>query len=328
MFGRVFRFFGSIMQKADLKESFVGRNVVSISDFSKAEIEYILNYADSMVPIAKGEKSGTSLSGKILSTLFFEPSTRTRLSFETAMHRLGGQIIGITEREGSSLVKGETLADTIRMVESYSDVIVLRHPQEGAARLAAEFSNIPVINAGDGAGQHPTQTLLDLFTMRKEAGNIKQKNIVFVGDLKYGRTVHSLAHAVSLFGARLNFVAPELLQMPNEVINNLKELGTEPVSSSSLKRIIPEADILYVTRIQKERIPDESEYKKVVGSYVIDNKLLETAKKHLIIMHPLPRVTEIAPEVDHTKHARYFRQAFYGIPVRMALLSLLLGAKL
>jgi aspartate carbamoyltransferase catalytic subunit len=316
------------MQKADLKESFVGRNVVSISDFSKAEIEYILNYADSMVPIAKGEKSGTTLSGKILSTLFFEPSTRTRLSFETAMHRLGGQIIGITEREGSSLVKGETLADTIRMVESYSDVIVLRHPQEGAARMAAEFSNIPVINAGDGAGQHPTQTMLDLFTMRKEAGNIKQKNIVFVGDLKYGRTVHSLAHAVALFGARLNFVAPELLQMPNEVINNLKELGTEPVSTSSLKRTIPEADILYVTRIQKERIPDESEYKKVVGSYVIDNKLLETAKKNLIIMHPLPRVTEIAPEIDHTKHARYFRQAFYGIPVRMALLSLLLGAKL
>jgi len=184
MFGRVFGFFGSIMQNTNFKDSFLGRNVVSIHDFSKEEIEYILNIAESMVPIAEGASHVNPLTGKILSSLFFEPSTRTRLSFETAMNRLGGRIIGITEREGSSLVKGETLADTIRMVESYSDVIVLRHPQEGAARMASEFSEVPIINGGDGAGQHPTQTLLDLFTIRKEAGNIKNKKIVFVGDLK------------------------------------------------------------------------------------------------------------------------------------------------
>lgn len=237
-------------------------------------------------------------------------------------------MIGITEREGSSLVKGETLADTIRMAESYSDVIVLRHPQEGAARMAAEFSKIPVINGGDGAGQHPTQTLLDMFTIRTESGEIKGKNIVFVGDLKYGRTVHSLSYAIALFGGKIHFVAPELLQMPTEAINRIKSLGSRPTSSNSLTDIIPKADVLYVTRIQKERIPDETEYKKVAGSYRVDKKLLKNAKKNLIIMHPLPRVTEIAPDVDGTSHALYFRQAFNGVPVRMALLSLILGEKL
>jgi aspartate carbamoyltransferase catalytic subunit len=313
------------MSGKDLADTFLGRDIVSIHDFSKKEIEYILDFAKNMVPIAKGKKRVTTMNGRILSSLFFEPSTRTRLSFESAMSRLGGRVIGITEREGSSLVKGETLADTIRMAESYSDVIVLRHPQEGAARMAAEFAEIPVINGGDGAGQHPTQTLLDLFTIRSEVGNIKGKNIVFVGDLKYGRTVHSLSYAISLFGAKIHFVAPELLQMPNEVIDKIKDQGVKPTSGNSLTEIIPKADVLYVTRIQKERIPDETEYKKVAGIYKVDKELLDNAKKKLIIMHPLPRVTEISPDVDDTAHALYFRQAFNGVPVRMALLSLVLG---
>jgi aspartate carbamoyltransferase catalytic subunit len=308
--------------------SFINRDVVSIHDFSKSEIEFILKYAQKFLPIAQGKTQSSPLRDKVLSTLFFEPSTRTRLSFESAMKRLGGHVIGITEREGSSLVKGETLADTIRMVESYSDAIVLRHPQEGAARMASEFSNVPIINAGDGAGQHPTQTLLDLFTIKTELGKIRGKNIVLVGDLKYGRTAHSLSYAIALFGGKLSFIAPELLQMPMEVIDKVSELGIKPVRSNSLFDVISDADVLYVTRIQKERIPDETEYKKVVGSYVIRNEILDKAKDNLIVMHPLPRVTEIAPEIDQTKHAKYFKQAFYGIPVRMALLTLLLGGEL
>jgi aspartate carbamoyltransferase catalytic subunit len=308
--------------------SFVGRDVVSIHDFSKSEIDYILDFAHKFLPIAEGKTQSSPLRDKVLSTLFFEPSTRTRLSFESAMKRLGGHVIGITEREGSSLVKGETLADTIRMVGSYSDAIVLRHPQEGAARMSAEFSNVPIINAGDGAGQHPTQTLLDLFTIKTELGKIKGKNVVLVGDLKYGRTAHSLSYAIALFGGNLSFIAPELLQMPMEVIDRVSELGIKPVSSNSLLDVISDADVLYVTRIQKERIPDETEYKKVVGSFVIRNEILNKAKDNLIVMHPLPRVTEIAPEIDQTKHAKYFKQAFYGIPVRMALLTLLLGGEL
>ena len=252
------------MKKTNIAQSFLGRDIVAIHDFSKSEIEYILDYAKKMVPIARGKKRAIPLQGKILASLFFEPSTRTRLSFETAFSRLGGKVIGITEREGSSLVKGETLADTIRMAESYSDVIVLRHPQEGAARMAAEFSKKPVINGGDGAGQHPTQTLLDLFTIRTEVGQIKGKNVVFVGDLKYGRTVHSLAYAIALFGGDLTFVAPNLLQMPNEVINRVKDLGSKLTSTNSLSETIPKADVLYVTRIQKERIPDETEYNRQV----------------------------------------------------------------
>jgi aspartate carbamoyltransferase catalytic subunit len=316
------------MKKTNLAQSFLGRDIVAIHDFSKSEIEHILDYAKKMVPIARGEKRATPLQGKILASLFFEPSTRTRLSFETAITRLGGKVIGITEREGSSLVKGETLADTIRMAESYSDVMVLRHPQEGAARMAAEFSKKPVINGGDGAGQHPTQTLLDLFTIQTEAGKIKGKNVAFVGDLKYGRTVHSLAYAIALFGGNLTFVAPDLLQMPNEVINRVKDLGLNPTSTNSLGKVIPKADVLYVTRIQKERIPDETEYQKVAGIYRVNKKLLKNAKPKLIVMHPLPRVSEIAPDVDDTKHAQYFHQAFNGVPVRMALLSLVLGERL
>ena len=305
--------------------SFRGMDVVSIRDFSREQIEHVLKVAEKMVPIAKGEEKSSLLEGKILGSLFYEPSTRTRLSFEAAMARLGGRTLGFDEPKGSSVAKGETLADTIRMVDSYSDVIVLRHPQEGAARLAAHFADKPVLNAGDGAGQHPTQTMLDLFTIKKLKSKIEGNHVAILGDLKYGRTVHSLSEALSMFGAELTFVAPPTLQMPKEHLKRIEGMGTKPKISSSLEDAIKDADVLYVTRIQKERFPDPAEYQKVAGLYKVDMNMLRNAKKDLIIMHPLPRVTEIDPEVDQTEHAKYFEQAFNGVPVRMALLSLVLG---
>ncbi|PNX45615.1 MAG: aspartate carbamoyltransferase [Thermoplasmata archaeon M11B2D] len=307
--------------------NFKHRDIISIKDFSKEEIYYILEYAKQMIPYAKGEKYTTLLKQQILATLFFEPSTRTRLSFESAMHRLGGNVIGFSDPSGTSQKKGESLADTIRMADSYSDAIVIRHPQEGAARLAAEFSEVPILNAGDGAGQHPTQCLLDLFTILTEKKKIKGTNIVLLGDLKYGRTVHSLAYALSLFQANLTFVSPDTLKMPKEVINECKEFGVEPLSTSNLEKAVKDADVLYATRIQKERFPDAEEYNRVVGSYKVNNMLLQQARQDLIVMHPLPRVVEIDPEVDTTRHAVYFKQAFNGVPIRMALLSLILGGK-
>ena len=306
---------------------FKNRDVISVKDFSKEEINYILNYAKKMVPYAKGEKHTDILREKILSSLFFEPSTRTRLSFESAMNRLGGRVIGFADPSATSQKKGESLADTIRMADSYSDAIVIRHPQEGAARLSTEFAESPILNAGDGAGQHPTQCLLDLFTIVTERKQIKGNKIVLLGDLKYGRTVHSLAYALSLLGAELTFVSPESLKMPKEVINECKEFGVEPSSISNLERAVKDANVLYVTRIQKERFPDAEEYNRVVGMYKVDMDLLKHAKEDLIIMHPLPRVVEIDPEVDKTPHALYFKQAFNGVPVRMALLSLILGGE-
>jgi aspartate carbamoyltransferase catalytic subunit len=303
---------------------FVGRDVVSIRDFNVEEVTHILDCAEKMLPVAEGKKTSTVLEGKVLASLFYEPSTRTRLSFESAILRLGGSTLGFAEPGSTSFVKGETMADTIRMAESYSDVIVLRHPNEGAAKLASQFSSKPIINAGDGAGQHPTQTLLDLYTMRRDKGKIKDLNVVMVGDLKYGRTVHSLSHALALFGANLTFVAPPLVQMPSDIVDHLRELGVEPQLNDSLGDSIEDADILYVTRIQKERFPDEEEYLKVAGAYRIDCALLRNTKETLRVMHPLPRVDEIAPEVDKTSHAIYFTQAFNGVVVRMALLGMLL----
>lgn len=305
---------------------FLGRDIVSIRDLSRAEIERIISVAKQMVPIAKGTENSKMLEGKILSTLFFEPSTRTRLSFESAMMRLGGGCLGFSEVSGTSVMKGETLADTTRMAASYSDVIVLRHNNEGAARMAAEFSDKPVINAGDGAGQHPTQTLLDIFTINELKGKIDDINIVLVGDLKYGRTVHSLSYALSMFKPRLTFVAPPTLQMPVEILEHLEKRNIPYTLDEKIENIIQEADILYVTRIQKERFPDPNEYQKVVGSYRIDMDLLSNAKKTLSVMHPLPRVKEIDPAIDSTAHAQYFNQAFNGVPVRMALLAMVLGA--
>jgi len=309
----------------DMMSSFQGRDILSIRDLSRADIELVLKAAKKMVPVAAGSRRSKSLDGKILATLFYEPSTRTRLSFESAMARLGGRVLGFSGTEGTSVQKGETLADTIRMVESYSDAIVLRHPQEGAARLAAEFTERPVINAGDGAGQHPTQTLLDLYTIWDEKGSIEGQNVTLVGDLRYGRTVHSLTYALAELGAHLTFVSPPTLEMPREILEHVKERGLAFRTAHRLDEVMRDSDVLYVTRIQKERFPDPQEYEEVAGSYRVDEAVLREAKRGLIIMHPLPRLSEIAPEVDRTKHAVYFKQASNALPVRMALLDLILG---
>ncbi len=304
--------------------NFKGRNIVSITDLSREEIEYILKVAKDMRPFHDGGKVSKSLEGKILATFFFEPSTRTRLSFETAMFRLGGNVIGFSDISATSVKKGETLADTIRMGDAYADAVVLRHPNEGSARLAAQFSTKPVINGGDGAGQHPTQTLLDLFTIQSEKGNIDGNHIALVGDLKYGRTVHSLAEALMHFDVKLTFVAPKQLQMPKEVVEHVRASGLELDVCDDLGKVADVADILYVTRIQKERFVDVEEYRKVANIFRVDMELLESTKDDLVIMHPLPRVDEIAPEVDKSQKAAYFRQANNGVLVRMALLQLVL----
>ncbi|MGC2034865.1 MAG: aspartate carbamoyltransferase [Thermoplasmata archaeon] len=304
-----------------------GRDIISIRDLSREDIEDILQASRRMIPYAEGAKIGHQLAGRLASLAFFEPSTRTRLSFETAVLRLGGQCTSITDPSASSMRKGETLHDTIRMLSSYADAIVLRHPNEGAARLAAQASDKPVINAGDGAGQHPTQTLLDLATMQEAFSTLSGLRVVLMGDLKYGRTVHSLAHALAMFGAEMVLSSPPSLKLPDEVREHLDELGAHVEEEDQMHRAVRNADVLYVTRIQKERFGDESEYLKVAGSYRIDQELLVGAKDRLIVMHPLPRTGEVAPEVDSTPHARYFRQAFLGVPVRMALLSLILTGK-
>jgi aspartate carbamoyltransferase catalytic subunit len=302
--------------------SLARKDIISMRDFSKNEIDLILEKAVEMEPFAKGKKSNV-LEGKILAMLFYEPSTRTRLSFETAMKRLGGDTIDMISTEASSVAKGETLADTIRVVEGYADAILLRHPKEGAARMAADFSSIPVINAGDGAGHHPTQTLLDLYTIKRES-KLKDLSIALVGDLKYGRTVHSLAYALALYGAKIVLVSPEQLKMPESIKNDLIHLAVDLTEAQALAEVIDQVDVLYITRIQKERFPDPNEYQKVAGTYRVTLDLLKKARENLIIMHPLPRADEIAPEVDGTKYAKYFKQSFYGIPVRMAILSLVM----
>lgn len=303
-----------------------GRDIITIKDFARKDIDRVLEVAKEMVPIASGRKRSNLAENAVMASLFFEPSTRTRLSFETACQRLGGTVITLADAEASSLRKGETLADTVRMVDGYSDVIVLRHPQEGSARLAAEFAERPVINAGDGAGQHPTQTMLDLFTIQAELGAIAGKNVVLLGDLKYGRTVHSLAVALAMYGCKVSLVAPPSLLLPKEVVEACGEHGAEP-RRAELPDVLPDADVLYVTRIQKERFPDAEEYARVASSYRITPGTLADAKKSLIVLHPLPRVGEISPDVDATPHAKYFKQAFYGVPVRMAILALVTGAK-
>jgi len=298
-------------------------DIISIRDFNKAKINHILKISEDMEK-RLGRKNN-SLRGKILACLFFEPSTRTRLSFETAMERMGGGIIGVSESGTTSIVKGESLKDTIKTVESYCDAIVIRHPREGAARLAANVSEIPVINAGDGSNQHPTQTLLDMYTIKREAGGLK-KEVALIGDLKYGRTAHSLAYALAMFGAKITLISPKGLEMPVEVVADLEKFNTTISETNDLEGSIPGCDVLYVTRIQKERFPDPEEYEKVKGAYKITLQTLESAKRDAIILHPLPRIDEISPEVDLTKHARYFKQVYYGLPVRMAVLGLVMGA--
>ncbi len=302
---------------------FEKRHVLSMREFSREEIDSVLDLAASLEPYARGGKCD-ALSGKILALLFFEPSTRTRLSFETAMMRLGGKTLSLGPAEGSAIAKGESLADTVRVIGGYADALVIRHPKEGAARLTAQFSPVPVLNAGDGAGHHPTQTLLDLYTIRKES-HLEDLKIALVGDLKYGRTVHSLAYALALYGADITLVSPPTLGMPQPIKTDLAGKGTKVRETHDLDEVKDDMDVLYLTRIQKERFPDPQEYRKVAQSYRITSESLEGVKDDLIIMHPLPRVDEISPDVDATKHAVYFKQSFYGVPIRMALLKMLVG---
>jgi len=303
---------------------FKDHHIISMTSFSRDMIDHILETAEKMEEIARGKRRSDLLKGKILGVLFFEPSTRTRMSFETAMLRLGGDVLNLGSVDASSIAKGETLADTIRVIDGYADSIVLRHPKEGAAHLAAEFSSVPILNAGDGAGHHPTQTLLDLYTIKRES-HLDGLKIALAGDLKYGRTVHSLCYALSHYGADIKLISPDELRMPKEIINDLKSRGVHVTETDAIDPAINDVDVLYMTRIQKERFPDPAEYQKVANKLMISVETLENVKPELKIMHPLPRVNEIKPEVDATPHACYFKQAFYGVPVRMALLALVLG---
>jgi aspartate carbamoyltransferase catalytic subunit len=299
------------------------RHIISIKEFSREEIDYVLKKSAEMEGRLDHENTSTLMKNRILANLFFEPSTRTRMSFEASMKKLGGMTIGFDYPEVSSEVKGETVADTVRIAGGYSDVIVIRHPVEGSARLAAENSEVPVINGGDGSNQHPTQTLLDLYTIKKEFKKIDGLNICIVGDLKYGRTVHSLTNALENYKVDLCFISPQELRMPRTIIKNLEAKDIKIKEGTKLN--IKEADVVYVTRIQKERFPDPQEYERVKDAFVLDMQALEEIEDDAIIMHPLPRVTEIKPEIDSTKYARYFQQAKNGIPVRMALLCLVSG---
>ncbi len=296
-------------------------HLISAKQLSRGDIEAVLDRAAEIA--ADPSAVADSRSDTLLGLLFFEPSTRTKMSFTTAMKRLGGETVDMGSVDSSSVKKGESLADTVRVIEGYADAIVLRHPSEGSAKLASEFVDVPVVNAGDGAGQHPTQTLLDMYTIRENAG-LDDLTIGIMGDLKYGRTVHSLAHALTNFDASQHFISPESLRLPRGIRYDLHEAGAQVREHTDLADVLETLDVLYVTRIQRERFPDENEYRQVAGEYRIDADLLEDAKDELTVMHPLPRVDEIAPDVDATDHAKYFEQAHNGVPVRMALLDQML----
>jgi len=303
---------------------FKGTSIISLRDFDRESIMHIL---DSTRKIDEDRTAyADRLAGKVLATLFYEASTRTRLSFESAMLRLGGKVMGFADPKGTSAQKGESLADSIRIVESYSDVIVLRHSIEGAARMAAEISKAPIINGGDGANQHPSQTFLDLYTILKAHKRLERLKVGFMGDLKYGRTVHSLAYALSMFKTRMFFISPPLLPMPADHLEELGEMGVEFSEHRNLDEVKRDLDILYVTRIQRERFGDDLDYERVKEGYFISEKSLEGCKPNMKILHPLPRVDELSTDVDSSKHALYFEQAASGIPVRMALLCLVMGA--
>ena len=302
---------------------FYDRDIVSIKDFSKSDLEYVFSATDkirAMKPSQRGELG----KGRTLGYIFYEPSTRTRMSFEAAMASLGGSFIGISELKSSSVEKGESLADTIRIIDLYSDVIVLRHPMDGSSRFAAELSENPIINAGSGSEEHPTQALLDLYTILKEKGRIDGLSIAIVGDLKYGRTVYSLLYGLANYKVDIHLVSPPSLAVRKESIYDVQ--GRLKITEhSELDGVLQKADVLYVTRIQRERFPDLQEYEKVKGSYTIDNATLEKAKKDVSVMHPLPRLDEISHSVDATKNAVYFRQAANGKELRAALLALMLN---
>lgn len=310
-----------------MTHSLTGRDIISIADLSLDEIRAVLALARTYEGALASGRSLKILAGRILATLFYEPSTRTRLSFESAMHRLGGDVLSIAEaKTSSSAVKGEALFDTGKMIEGYADVAVIRNPLVGSARELADGANIPVINGGDGVGEHPTQALLDLYTIERELGRIDGLHVALIGDLKNGRTVHSLAKALSRFKVSLTFVAPDALRMPDEVTEQLRRDGARISESNDLAAAIEHTDVAYVTRIQKERFADAADYEALKGAYVIDRRLVEAGKPDLRILHPLPRVDEIATDVDALSNAAYFRQARNGVYVRMALLALVLGA--
>ncbi len=301
------------------------KDVLRADQFSKDEISLIMKLASEYETALLQGKKLNVMEGKILSTLFYEPSTRTRLSFEAAMLRLGGQVVSVAEAKSSSASKGESLHDTIKTVEGYADVIVLRHPQIGAAEEAARSTDKPIMNAGDGAGQHPTQSLLDFYTIQKEKGIIDGLTVVLAGDLKNGRTVHSLALLLADYDVRFIFVAPQALRMPQEIVDRLKVNGTDVQETEDLTEGLKSADVFYMTRIQKERFADPGEYDRLKDSFVLSRRLLDQAKDGVVVMHPLPRVNEIAEDVDSYAGAAYFRQAANGVPVRMALLALVTG---
>ena len=296
------------------------KDIISMNDMTKEEIMEILKLAKRIENTSEEEKLKI-LSGKIVSTLFFEPSTRTKMSFESAAYRLGANVLQLPPAEYSSLKKGESFSDTIQMVESYSDVIVVRHPFDGAARLASVTSKKPVINAGDGSNQHPSQTLLDLYTILEEKGTLENLSIAFVGDLKYGRTVHSLMRALTHFNPTVYFVAPQILQMPDYLLEDLRKNNIKYEILSDFRDCLDKIDVFYMTRIQKERFLDVDEYEKLKGIYIINKKnILGKCKDDMIILHPLPRVDEISIDLDSTKHALYFKQAKNGIPIRQAMM--------
>jgi aspartate carbamoyltransferase len=304
---------------------FYGKDIISVKQFSREDLEYIFGVAHEMREMVERVGSFDLLKGKILANLFYEPSTRTSSSFTSSMERLGGSVIPINEVRYSSVSKGESLPDTVRTLECYADVIVLRHPEVGASALAAKYARKPIINAGDGVGEHPTQALLDLFTIVSEVGQVDGLTVTMLGDLKYGRTVHSLARLLSLYRVRINYVSPDILRMPPEILTELKANGSEQSEYSDLETILPSTDVLYVTRVQKERFEDPNVYENVRGAYVITPDTLQRARERMIVMHPLPRVGEISMDVDEDPRAAYFRQMEYGLYVRMALLAMVLG---
>jgi aspartate carbamoyltransferase len=304
---------------------FYGKDILSVKQFSRSDLNYIFAVAHEMREMVERVGTFDLLKGKILANLFYEPSTRTSSSFTSAMERLGGSVIPINEVRYSSVSKGESLPDTVRTLECYVDVIVLRHPEVGASAEAAKYARKPIINAGDGVGEHPTQALLDLFTIVEELGQVDGLTVTMLGDLKFGRTVHSLARLLSLYDIRLNYVSPEILRMPEEIIRELKDQNIGQNEYDHLDPPLPETDVLYVTRVQKERFDNLADYEAVKGAYVIGLQTLEAAKDRMIVMHPLPRVGEISMEVDDDPRAAYFRQMEYGLYVRMALLAMVLG---
>jgi aspartate carbamoyltransferase catalytic subunit len=306
---------------------FLGKDVISVLDFERKDLETLFEYADRARKYVEGKLK--VLEGKVVALAFFEPSTRTRFSFEVAAKKLGADVISVSGEEATSVAKGESLADTVRMLDNYSDLIVIRHRYEGAAKLAAEFAESPVINGGDGWQHHPTQAMIDLYTVRDLFGSIDGLKYALLGDLRYGRAIISFLYGLAKFNpSKVYLVSPELLKPREEVLRRLNELGLKYESLSALDPIISDVDVIYVSRIQKERFPDPMEYAKVRGSYVVDLKTLSRVKPSLKVLHPLPRVDEISYEVDSTPYAAYFYQARLAIPVRMALIALILGVEI